>query len=154
MGRRRKVHTSCFGTDVALLLHVFGHRPELSQAFDAVERAKWLREARELLFCYIGTLPLSDDLDDEVEWDGTIGHYGTDILAILANRLLECSKDEQAELWLPIMSLPPPAHEHVADFLRELLIATNQNTDRVKRLVPLWLRTASHLLASDSWRSS
>ena len=74
------------------------------------------------------------------------------ILDLVAARLFQCSSTEQRMLWLPILNLPPAAHDHITNLLDNILIeAVRSEPPPIADLVPLWRAMAEHLFASRRW---
>lgn len=137
---------------MGVVLAAFGGLPKLSEAHDADERAQWLRICREFLGAYIRTLPPDSVSHAKDEWHLETWSVDRRIFDLVAARLFECSSDEQQMFWLPILNLPPAAHDHITEFLSDLLIeAIRTEPPQIADLVPLWRAMAEHLFASPRW---
>lgn len=151
--RRGQRSRRWYGLDMGVLLAAFGGLPPLDHAINTDERAHWLSICRELIGVYVRTLPLEAvDDDPEEEWRYEPWDPDQKIADIVAARLLESSADEQRQLWLPFVELPPAAHSHITQLLSSLLIeALRGETPRTGRLLPLWRNIAEHLFTSARW---
>jgi hypothetical protein len=103
-----------YGFDISVLLAAFGCLPNLNDARDANERTHWLNICRELIQAYIRTLPPDNVRDATDEWRLEMWRTDEKILHLVAARLFQWSSGEQQMLWLPILNLPPAAHNHIA----------------------------------------
>jgi hypothetical protein len=151
-GNRRLVRRN-YGFDVQLLIATFVNLPTLAEAADNVERAHWLNIAKELLGTLLRTLPPSPKNNNE-EWE--YQHWKTDeeIFDAVATRLFECSRQEQPELWQPVLNLPPAAHHHVKDFLNAVLLqSVSVDPPRVSELLQIWKEIIEYLFSKPNWTS-
>jgi hypothetical protein len=147
----KKWHRRGYGLDVEVLLAAFGNLPRLAEAASPEERAHWIAICNELLAAYLRTLPEGPG-DEEDDWDLQPWTVDEKIVKIVASRLFECSGEEQRSLWLPILSLPPPAHHHITQFLNDILLeCIRTDPPRIAELLPLWRAMTEHLLDSSLW---
>lgn len=145
-------HRRDYGLDISVLLSSFGTLPRLAEATNADERAHWIRICKELLSAYLRTLPINEIANEEDDWDVQPWSADEKIVTIAAARLFECSGEEQRSLWFPILSLPPAAHHHIAQFLRNVLLeAIRTDPPQLVKLLSLWRAMAEHLLGSPRW---
>src|SRR5581483_4091636 len=104
------------------------------------------------------TLPSADPVAPaEAEWN--YHHWAPDeaVFQTVSRRLFECNRDEQKQLWEPIVSLPVAAHHHICSFLNHLLIESLRfEPYRIAELVPVWRGIAERVFASKApkggWR--
>ena len=143
-----------YGLDMDVLLAAFGKLPPLSKAENDNERKHWLCICREMLATYIRTLPLERGGDESETWKYEPWEIDRKICTIVAARLLQCTPQEQQSLWMPIISLPPAAHDHITSFLNNLLReAIRTEPIQVVKLIPIWRAMIEYLFASPKWAS-
>jgi hypothetical protein len=151
-GRTQRFSRRDYGLDMGVILAAFGWLPPLADSRDAQERQHWLAIDNEILAAYARTFPTDDHDDEEDEWE--FQHWSADekIYNLIAARLFECSTTEQRELWLPFLSLPPPAHHYITQFLSVVLIETLRGASpRIAELLPIWRAFAQHLFSLPRW---
>ena len=151
--RRGQRSRRWYGFDMGVILAAFGGIPPLSEAQNPGERRHWLTICRELIGVCIRTLPIEDvDDDPGEEWRYEPWEADGKIADIVAARLFECSPHEQKELWLPFFELPPAAHYHMTQLLKQSPDRSIAgDTPRITKLLPIWRGIAEHLFESERW---
>src|SRR5581483_10729721 len=121
--RREEVYRRSYGLDMGVVLAMCGGFPALAEAQNPEERDHWLSVCKEMVGLLCRTLPSADPVAPaEAEWN--YHHWAPDeaVFQTVSRRLFECNRDEQKQLWEPIVSLPVAAHHHICSFLNHLLI--------------------------------
>lgn len=148
--RREEVYRRNYGLDMGVILAAFGSFPALAEAQDSQERAHWFGVCKEMVGLFCRTLPSADPATPvEAEWH--YHHWAPDeaVFQTVARRLFECNREEQKQLWEPIVSLPVAAHHHICSFLNQLLIESLRfEPYRITELVPIWRGIAERVFAS------
>jgi len=132
-----------YGLDGRMLIAIFGNRNSLDKV-GLEERKAQFHQTSEILQSYLETLPL-DKLDALDDFKLEVNRIDRSIFDLVANRLYECTSQEQDSLCEPIIRLPAAAYEVVADFLLSVIVAARMEADRVSQLIPLWMRIVSRL---------
>ena len=151
--RRRKRIRRNYGFDISLLIAVFANLPSLADAADNAERARWLNIAKELLGTLLRTLP-PPPIDHNEEWEYQNWKTDEQISDCVAGRLFECSHKEQAELWQPVLNLPPAAHHYITQFLNAIILqSVRTEPPQVFKLLQIWKEIIEFLNAKSEWTS-
>ena len=151
-GRRRRQHIRrAYGLDVSLLIAAFTNLPPLASAIDNTEREHWLNITKQMLAVLLRTIPSSQKGDDE-EWVFQGWKTDEQIFDCVANRLSECSHQEQKTLWQPILDLPPVAHHHITQFLSSVLLKfVGVEPPKIQELLPIWKEIIEYLFSKPEW---
>ena len=151
---RRTVYRRGYGFDMGVVLAAFGHFPPLAEARNRSEEEHWLTTCKEILNIFLRTLPATTNNDNE-EWNYDVWTPDQNIFDIIAARVFECTHEKRAELWQPILNLPPAAHHHITGFLDALLLQSmHKDPARIDQLSAIWQEIAEYLFASPKWAAS
>lgn len=139
-----------YGFDMGVILAAFGDFPPLSEAIDEAERRHWLKVCSEILGAFLRTLPPVSA--EEEEWEYDIMDIDQKTLDLTATRLFQCSPQEQADLWKPLLNLPTAAHHYITDFLDSLILeSVNTEPPRINELQALWRQLVEYLFSNPQW---
>jgi len=150
--RKRRIRRN-YGFDISLLIAVFANLPPLADAIDSAERAFWMNIAKELLGTLLRTLP-PPPKDSEEEWDYQVWKTDGQIFDCVTGRLFECAREEQSDLWQPVLNLPPAAHHHITGFLSAVLLQScRTDPPRVSELLQIWKEIIEYIFSKPEWAS-
>lgn len=148
----RKQGRRDYGFDMGVVLAAFAHLPPLTEAANADERERWINIGKELLRCFLLTLPPAGEGE---EWEHSRWKADETIFSCIASRLFECDHKDQRDFWQPFLDLPTAAHDHIVQFLRSLYLESiRTEPPRVMELLQIWRDLIDYLFSLPEWAES
>jgi len=138
------------GLDLELIQAAYAWLPSLDQAASETERAEWIAFWKEALGCTLRML--GEETGDDEEIDGTPYDWDRWVFDHIAPLIMELRPTEHPkDFWKPILTLGPPGHYWIKDFLREWFL-NGLRSERDRDVFVLeWRAMAEFAFFSPKW---